>query len=143
MGMYGEVRAVRPTDGVVIRSVSLEKAWHGLHFLLNGSSWDGELPLGFLVQGGQPNEEDVGYGPARLLTPPQVQQLNAALADVSDDQLWSRFDAAEMEAEQIYPLIWDEPEENLREEYLMYFHNLKHLVHEASANGLALQVCVR
>ena len=35
---------VRGTEG----TLSLEKAWHGLHFLLTGSDWGGEPPLDFL-----------------------------------------------------------------------------------------------
>src|SRR5262245_57645293 len=31
--------------------LSLEKAWHGLHYLLTGSPWKGAEPLCFLVRG--------------------------------------------------------------------------------------------
>jgi len=48
---------------------------------------------------------------------------------VSDDELWSHFDSAKMEKEQIYPLIWDEPVADLREEYLSYFRQLKSFIH--------------
>lgn len=160
MGMYGVVRALKLADaerlsadpsalvgsrhgnGEPARSVSLEKAWHGLHFLLTGSSWAGGMPLAFLTQGGEAVGPDGGYGPARLFRPEEVQEIDAALAGISDDQLWARFDRDQMEAENIYPLIWDEPEEDLREEYVGYFQELKKLVREAAAAGLALLVLI-
>jgi uncharacterized protein DUF1877 len=158
MGMYCALHAVAPADleqllagrreglglrrarGDNLSSVSLEKAWHGLHFLLTGSAWAAEWPLGFLLQGGEPVGDDLGYGPARLLQPEAVSELDAALSGVSDDELWSRFDPDRMEEEQIYPGIWDEPEDDLRDEYLGYFHELKRLVHEAAARGMAVLV---
>ena len=90
-----------------------EKAWHGLHYLLTGSSGESGLPLGFLLEGGREVGEDMGYGSPRLFEPAEVQQLNTALAPITDDELWSRFDAEAMEAESIYPCIWDEEEEEL------------------------------
>jgi hypothetical protein len=120
-------------------STGLEKAWHGLHFLLTGSSWGGEGVLSFLTTGGEPmGDIDLGYGPARSLRPDAVAELDAALSRISDDELWSRFDPATMEAEGVYPLIWDEPEEDLRDEYLTYFRGLKEFVRRAHQEGKAL-----
>ena len=45
-----------------------------------------------------------------------------------------------MEAESIYPGIWDEEEEELREEYLTYFHELKQVVAQAGEGGMGLLV---
>jgi hypothetical protein len=75
-------------------SVHLEKAWHGLHFLLTGSAGESGVPLGFLLEGGQ----EVGPG------------------------------------------IWDEEEEELREEYLSYFQELKKVVALAAEGGMGLLV---
>src|SRR5262249_19169224 len=75
-----------------VGQVDLEKAWHGIHFLLTGSAWDGEEPLCYLVTGGeQIGEEDVGYGPARALKPQQVAAWASALSAVSVDELSNRF----------------------------------------------------
>ncbi|HLJ93199.1 MAG TPA: YfbM family protein [Gemmataceae bacterium] len=154
MGMRVHVRAVRPTDIQRLEqaevysslergqmpSVHLEKAWHGLHFLLTGSAGESGVPLGFLLEGGQEVGEDDGYGAPRLFQPGEVQQINAALAPISDDKLWGRFDAELMEAENIYPCIWDEEEEELRDEYLTYFHELKKVVAQAAEGGMGLLV---
>jgi hypothetical protein len=32
-------------------SLDIDKAWHGLHFLLTGTAWEGTSPLDFIVAG--------------------------------------------------------------------------------------------
>src|SRR5690242_14594616 len=64
-------------------STDLDKAWHGIHWLLTGSSEGGEEPLCFLLAGGeQVGDVDVGYGPARALTSSQVALWDAALSQI-------------------------------------------------------------
>ena len=155
MGMRVHVRAVPSADlprlqanGLdltnpgrnQVPSVHLEKAWHGLHYLLTGSAGEGGLPLGFLLEGGREIGEDLGYGSPRLFELGEVQQLNTALAPIGDDEFWSRFDPEAMEAEGVYPGIWDEEEEELREEYVTYFQELKQVVAQASVGGMGLLV---
>jgi hypothetical protein len=157
MGMYCGVYAAGPAEVKRIQSdpkalgqmlaaapsMSLEKAWHGLHYLLTGSAWEGEEPLNFLLAGGETlGDADEEDGPPRLLKPDEVRQLDDALQRISDDDLWSRFDAEQMEADEIYPGIWDEDEADLREEYLMYFGQLKSLVHQARDKGQGLVVSI-
>ena len=36
-----------------VGGVDLDKVWHGIHFLLTGSAWEGEEPLCYLVNGGE------------------------------------------------------------------------------------------
>lgn len=126
-------------------SVCLEKSWHGLHFVLtNGSAWADESPLDFLAAGGVPvGEEDVGYGPARVLLPNDVVRLNAALSALTDAEFARRFDLKGLEDADIYPQIWDEPLEDLLEEYGDYFRATKALVQRAAQEGLALLVTIR
>ena len=152
MGMCVSVRGIKAGDVNVFlngpsenfshsndaNSVSLEKAWHGLHFLLTGSGMEGELPLAFILQGGKEVGEDTGYGPPRFFDHAQVAELHTALEAISDDELWSRFDAEQMSADSVYPFIWEEPESELREEYTHYFHELKKLVRKADAEKIGL-----
>jgi hypothetical protein len=154
--MYCEVYAVKPADAARLGdpasaakvltdapSVSLEKAWHGLHYLMTGSAWEGDGPLSFLLQGGEAlADEDEEDGPPRLLSPAEVQELDAALTPLTEDALWSRFDPEAMEADDIYPNIWDEAEEDLKEEYLHYFRELKTLVRRAKDDGKGLVVSI-
>jgi Domain of unknown function (DUF1877) len=122
------------------RLTSLEKSWHGLHFLLTGTSTGGTGPAAFLLLGGEPFGEDLGYGPARLVRPSDVDDIDATLSALTDDQLWSRFHPARMTDEGVYPVVWDENEADLREEYLHYFANLKDVVRQAKTmqGGLVL-----
>jgi hypothetical protein len=158
MGMECMVSAIKPSDVQRIlddpdgiesilepgsRSemvISLEKAWHGLHYLLTGSAHDGEFPLGFILQGGQEFGEDDGYGQPRLFNPSEVAQIDQALAAISDDQLWRRFDAEQMSEQGVYPDIWDEDDPDLREEYLHYFNELKSIVNRAAQKKCGLVV---
>lgn len=88
-------------------SLNLDKAWHGLHWLLTGSAEGGKEPLCYLVTGGEPiGDVDLGYGPARALTAEQVASWDAALAPISRDELAGRFDAKAMLDASIYPDIW-------------------------------------
>ena len=49
--------------------VDLDKAWHCIHFMLTGSTYDVTQPLGGAVLGGDGVGDDLGYGPARILDP--------------------------------------------------------------------------
>ena len=123
-----------------VRALHLEKAWHGIHFLLTHVDVESAESLGFLLEGGEEVGEDLGYGPARFFSADETRQLNQVLEGISDDQLWSHFDPESMSAEGIYPDIWDEDEPELREEYLEYYHHLKEFVREASDAQLGFVV---
>ncbi len=134
-------RALTAHDNRDAARRSLEKAWHGLHYLLTAQAWTGDLPLGFIVAGGEEVAgSDCGYGPARLFTPDQARQIHEAIAGLTDDQVWSGFDPVAMSEEGIYPQIWDEPEIDLRDEYLFYFHEAQRLLADAVAKGSGLLV---
>ncbi|WP_169980191.1 YfbM family protein [Tautonia rosea] len=121
-------------------SVDLQKSWHGLHYLLNGSGIGGEPPLDFLLVGGEPiGEDDSGI---RLLRPDDVRRLAEALDAIDDARLWGRFDPGAMVEEGIYPNIWDEPAADLREEYTGYFRDLKAFLHQASDDGMAVVITI-
>jgi hypothetical protein len=157
MGMYCEVIAV-PQEHLQQRgtarawetpaeragcSVNLEKSWHGLHYLLCGSAWEEEGPLAFLLAENETvPDSDTGYGPVRVLAPDRVREVHAALDPLTDEALWSRFDAETMNEEAVYPQIWDESESDLKEEYLFYFRELKALVAKAAARGDSLAIVI-
>ena len=141
MGMYCSIKAVDANAvGARAAPLSLEKAWHGLHYLLTGSAAEGDWPLAFLLQGGEEVGDDDGYGPPRLFSPEEVREIDAALTAISDDVLWSRFDPEQMSAEGVYPDCWDESEDELREEYLGYFHEMKTVIKNASTKGKSLLI---
>lgn len=118
-------------------AVSLEKSWHGLHFVLTGSAADGEPPLNFLVAGGDPLNGD---GAERLISAANVQTIAAELQKISAQEFAARFDLAALDAADVYPRIWDEPLEDLLDEYFDYFQELKSLVERAADSNAALLV---
>ena len=112
----------------------LDKAWHGIHFLLTNSDWQGEKPLCYLLHGGKPiGDVDVGYGPANAITSKQVAEFDAALEPIDEPEFRSRFNPKLMMKNEIYPTIWDRPvEEDDTLGYLYeYFKSLKDYVKTA------------
>jgi uncharacterized protein DUF1877 len=129
MGMVGNYRRVTPEELERLRQVPeaivtflcpddatvfpedhflyIDKTWQAIHFLLTGDPWEGQLPLRYAVLGAPPlNTIDVGYGPARVLTPDQVQMVAAVLNTIPPDDLAARFDPAAFAAADIYPSGW-------------------------------------
>jgi len=86
--------------------LDIDKAWHALHFILTGSAWESEHPLNIVVLGGEEIGKDAGYGPARLVSPDYVIEVNEALAGISTVDFESKFDAEKLNKEEIYPNGW-------------------------------------
>ncbi len=108
--------------------IDLDKAWHGLHYLLTGTACDGEPPLNFLLCSGQQiGDIDVGYGPARSFFAAEAVEIRRALASIDDTELRARFNPEAMISLEIYPEIWGrDPAEDDTLGYLIeYFTILK------------------
>src|ERR1700730_2281652 len=104
-------RRVPPAPGTPGHSISLDKAWHGLHYLLCGAPEPVPGPLGQAVFGGSEIGEDQGYGPARYFSPAQVAEIAAALqAPGLERDLRGRFDGPAMTRLGIYPGGWEADE---------------------------------
>jgi hypothetical protein len=115
--------------------LEIEKAWHGLHYLLTGIAWGGDPPLANAVLGGEEIGEDWGYGAVRYLTPAQVQEVAAALSKISEEDLTERFDPEAMSNAQIYGITGDDDDL----EYLLeYFRPLVEYYQDASQKGNAM-----
>jgi hypothetical protein len=126
------------------RSLHLRKTWHGLHFALTGTAWEGDNPLGFLLHGGETvgpeDDEDEAYTPPRVLSPAHVRKLAKALTALTAADFSARFDLKQLAEEEIYPRIWDEPAEQLHAEYGAAFQSLRRFVSEAAGRGDAMVV---
>lgn len=118
-------------------SLFLDKSWHGIHYLLTGTAWEGVPPLHLLVAGGETiGDIEVGQGPARAFTAEQVAEASRALAALSDESIRSRFDPPAMLRAAIYPEIWGRPpHEDDTLGYLMEYlgHLRRYLSRQASA----------
>jgi len=123
------------------KGAELDKAWHGIHWLLTGSATDGAEPLCYLLAGGEPIADDgQGYGPMRLLSAHKVAEWNSALTGISRDELARRFDAKAMLKAQIYPEIWASNEEDTLGYLLRAYDRLRGLVATAAKEGSGLAV---
>jgi hypothetical protein len=155
MGMRASLREVREGDltrlsdrnqvyGLFARddpaALSLEKSWDGLHRLLTAAGREAEL--GFLVGGGTEVGVPLSYGRPRLLSADFVRRLDAALRGMTDDQFWSGFDPHQFEADGVYPGIWNEPPDDLREEYVSYLHDVREFVGLVAASGGQIVVVI-
>src|SRR5208283_2151608 len=99
----------------------LERSWHGIHYLLTGSAWEGEPPLDFLVDGGrQVGRIDPEHGPVRAFCADDARTIYESMSGMSPYELRKRFNARDMATKEIYPDIWTRSvleEDSLR--YLM------------------------
>jgi uncharacterized protein DUF1877 len=124
--------------------LSLEKSWHGLHFLMTGEVWAGDPPLNFLTLGGEEvGDIDVGYGPARIFRAPAVVAIHEALNNFPDSNVDARLIQSAFEAAQIYPEIWKEPRDDLVNEYTRFLQALKSHIKKAADSQQALLLVVQ
>ena len=98
-------------------SVDIDKAWHGIHWLLTGSGEPTADAKSDVIFGGEPFGEDLGYGPARMLSAEGVGRVAKVLGNLDTDSLRERLDPAAMQRAGIYPEIWDE--DDVLDEYLL------------------------
>ena len=130
----------RPVDPE--KSLDIEKAWHGLHFLFTGTSDDGEEPACYMLKGGEDVDDE---GSRRVLRPTQVRQFARFLASVSPADLERRFDPKRMTALEIYPdVVWNRvpPEDNPRQWLLDTVEQLRLFVNRAADAGDGLVIDV-
>ncbi len=114
-------------------ALEIDKAWHGLHYLLAATSWQPVPPPGNAVLGGAEIGEDLGYGPARLMDPAEVTETADALGALEDDALEARFDPAAMTKAELYGGRWDDPAE--REWLLEAFEEVRNYFESAAERG--------
>lgn len=132
-------------DGEGIET-DLDKAWHGIHFLLTGTAWEGVEPLNFILCGGtEVGNVDVGYGPARVFPSDDVKRIATALDDLDESTLREQFNPEEMMSLEIYPEIWDrDPQDDDTLGYCVeYIADLRRFIADAANNsmGITLYIC--
>jgi len=129
-----------PVEGAH-RPLSLDKAWHGVHYVLCGEVEPGEPVASRAVLGGAEIGEDFsGYGPARCFPAAQTAEIAGALAGPEvEREATERFDPQRMTELQIYPFGWDEDD---RDWVMGAFRELRSFYADAAAEGLAIVTCL-
>lgn len=143
-GLMQERLGTRPAGKAegVYTVLSLDKAWHGVHYVLSGTVEPGTPLLSQAVLGGTEIGEDFsGYGPARFFTAAEVARLAAALGDPQAERAASdRYDPERMSELHIYPFGWNE--EDNREWIFDAFRDLRGFYSEAGEHGRAVVACL-
>jgi hypothetical protein len=81
--------------------LGLDKEWDGIHFLLTGTSDEGEGPYNFLVAGGRRFGRSGKYV-AHGFTSNEVRDIWHAMQPVTTEVLLARYDADTMYVQDIY-----------------------------------------
>ena len=122
--------------------IDVNKNWAALFYLLTGETLEtankAVAPLAWTLTPPQDidPEQDLGYGPASYTTVEQTKEVNAALQNLTIDELKSRYDGKLMEDLGIYPEIWDEPE--CIDDVMESFQSLQEFYNQAAANQQAV-----
>ncbi len=109
-GIAGLGASASASAGPGRRRLSIDKAWHGVHFLLTGTADEPDDTVGevgAVVLGGEELGEDEGYGPARVFPAAVVARLADALDQLDLDAVGARYDGARMTELAVYPGGWE------------------------------------
>jgi hypothetical protein len=122
--------------------LSLDKDWHGVHYVLCGKAEPGSQLVSQAVLGGVELGDDEGfsgYGSPRYFTATQVAELAQALSEpVLESDVAARFDAERMSELGIYP-GWRASDAN---EVIDGFRRLRDFYADAAAKGRAIITCL-
>ncbi len=123
------------------QTISLDKAWHGVHYLLSGAAEPGAELISQAIMGGtEVGDDDSGYGPARYFDAAQVAAIATELDSANlEAEMKSRYDTARMMSLGIYPGGWTPKELD----WLMdEFAHLRDFFASARADGAAIVTCL-
>lgn len=120
----------------------VDKAWFGIHFLLTGTTGEGEPPLNFLIAGGEETKGcDIGYGPGRMFTSEQVKEIDEALKDISKDVLMSRYDPQELIDRKEFPNLLEMLQDEDSLEYVTdNFDQMKQGIYRMTEQNMGMVV---
>ncbi|WP_168171199.1 YfbM family protein [Rhodanobacter sp. B04] len=125
------------------QTISLDKAWHGIHFLLTGTAWEVKGPAGQAILGGREFGEDMGYGPARVLSVAQVKAIAEALAKITPENLSVRYSPDAMTKAEIYPtIIWNREGPEALVFLLNYYKPLVTFYRRAAEKGQLVVIAI-
>ena len=122
-------------------SLSIDKSWHGIHYLLCGAAEPHSALISKVIMGGTEVGDDFsGYGSARYFDVNETAAISSELSRGNlEAEMTARYDPAQMTRLGIYPNGWSGPDA----QWLMdEFRNLRSFYADASAKGLAMVTCL-
>jgi hypothetical protein len=121
-------------------ALALEKAWHGVHFLLCGEGEPQPGLRGVVMGGREIGDDEFGYGPARYFRPAETAAIAAELRAVDPEtELRSRYEPERMTALGIYPGGWSAEDGDW---LLESFGELRDFFGAAAGRGSAVLTCI-
>ena len=122
------------------RPFTLYKDWDIVRYLIDGCSLSeaagGEMPSHPMMEGGRPLGEDMGYGPANLMSPIQVKEFAITLRNIPSHVVDERLDHDNVLAADLYggDNVEDDPE-GFRKMHTKLFGDLKQFFANAASAG--------
>lgn len=140
-GVGGDV--AEPTRPVPV--CDLHKSWQIFHFAFTGTAWEGDMPAATLLAGDEVGD-DLGYGPARVITVAETAAFARFLAGLDVEAVMERLDLPKMRKLDIY-CVADEPNADdeadmmeLVDDIEHYFPELQAYVADAARRGEGLLI---
>lgn len=122
-------------------SLSIDKAWHGIHYLLCGAAEPNTTLISKAILGGAELGDDFsGYGPARYFDVNETAAMSSELSRGNlEAEMTARYNPSQMEKLGIYPNGWSGPDG----QWLMReFQNVRAFFSDARAKGFAIVTCL-
>jgi hypothetical protein len=124
--------------------LELDKTWAGLLFILTGKGLDdrdaSKSPLGWVTLGnhsvgGDDNPIPGSWMGIRYLLPDEVEQVSAALAQVSQETLVANYNPKIMDERNIYPMMWEQDGDDGLDWLLQYYPDVVSFYEQAASEG--------
>jgi len=138
IGALGADCAADAVRGLLDSGVGIDKMWHAAQVVIAGSI-EAQEPL-FT---GEEFGPDLGYGPAHLASAGDVARVAGGLSDLTRGVLIERFDIDMMEEQFVYPMVWDEDDDELAEEVADTAMQIIDLYRTAAANNQAIIAAIQ
>lgn len=120
-------------------SVYLDKAWHGIHYLLTESAESNDSLASKVIMGGESIGPDFGYGQAQLLTPEEVKEIARLLKGQPAEVLSKRYIPSQLKKAGIYPeVIWEREKDGALQYLLDNYKRLVAFYEKSAQNGYAV-----
>jgi hypothetical protein len=137
----GQASAARGSSSGQGASLSIDKAWHGIHYLLCGAAEPTKALVSNAIMGGTEIGDDFsGYGPARYFSVAETAAMATELSRATlEPEMTARYNPAQMTQLEIYPNGWSGPDA----QWLMReFRRVREFYSDARAKGFAIVTCL-
>jgi len=122
-------------------TISIDKSWHGIHYLLCGATEPTTALISQAIMGGTEIGDDFsGYGLARYFAVDETAAISSELSRGNlEAEMTRRYNPAQMTRLGIYPNGWSGPDA----QWLMReFRNLRSFYADATTKGFAMLTCL-